>query len=124
MNVLFTLVLAVPFLAGVDTTAHQPFWSAIAFLMFLQLTASLLNLMPIPGVDGGNAIEPWLNQQWRRGFALMAPYGMLLLFVLLWNPYINAVFFNIVFGIGDAFGVPDYLYGLGYNLFWPFPSLF
>ncbi len=59
---------------------------AVAFLAFLQLTASVLNLMPIPGVDGGNVVYPWLSPQWRRGFDHLAPYGMLLLFAgLLWH---------------------------------------
>ena len=39
----------------------------MAFLAFLQLTACVLNLLPVPGLDGGNLIQPWLSPQWQRG---------------------------------------------------------
>ena len=64
-NVLFTLVLVVPFVGcGVGTsTSGGPveFWAGLALLAFLQLTASVLNLLPVPGLDGGNMIQPWLQ---------------------------------------------------------------
>src|SRR5262245_25164117 len=47
-NVLFTLALVVPITLASDTEAHHTFWVALAFLAFLQLTASILNLVPIP----------------------------------------------------------------------------
>ena len=79
VNVLFAILLAMPFALGLDNLAHLEFWAALAFLAFLQLTASVLNLVPIPGVDGGNALRPWLSHDWQRGFDAVAPYGMLLL---------------------------------------------
>jgi Zn-dependent protease len=119
-NVLFALALIAPFALGVDTSAHVNFWVAVAFLGFLQLTASLLNLMPIPGVDGGNALQPWMSPQYRRVYDLMAPYGMLLLFALLWNPRIGGWFFSVIFWIGDLLGLPEYLYSQGFDMirFW------
>jgi Zn-dependent protease len=119
-NILFTIALVVPFAIGVDSFAHLDFWSAVAFLGFLQLTASLLNLLPIPGVDGGNLIEPWLNEQGRRGFGYVAPFGLLLLFGLLQIGIVNEIFFGLVYAIGDLLGLPRGLYVLGYHLiqFW------
>lgn len=111
------VLLIVPFMAGVDTARHAPFWSGVAFLAFLQLTAFLLNLLPIPGVDGGNMIEPWLNAEWRRAFGQIAPYGMLVLFVLLMSPRINTAFFSGVTGLGSLLGLPEFLAGDGYALF-------
>src|SRR6266540_3154251 len=103
-----------------STPSHESFWAAVAFLAFLQLTASILNFMPIPGVDGGNLIEPWLSDQWKRGFGHVAPYGMLLLIALLWTPRFSAIFFRFVFFVGDALGLPSYLYAAGFHLvrFW------
>lgn len=117
MNVLFTAVLVIPFAFGVDTYAHLEFWSVWAFLAFLQLTASLLNLVPIPGVDGGNALRPWLSYEWRRGFDAVAPYGMLLFFALLWQPSINRVFFDVVYRLADLIGLPILLASNGQGLF-------
>jgi Zn-dependent protease len=119
-NVLFTLALVVPFAVGVDVGAHRPFWAALALLAFLQLTASLLNLLPVPGLDGGNMIEPWLSPQWRRGYDLMAPFGFLVLFALLWNRRTGGWFFDAVFATGDLIGLPPGLYVAGFDLirFW------
>jgi Zn-dependent protease len=121
-NVVFTLVLVLPFAFVTDIGAHYTFWVAVAFLAFLQLTASLLNLLPIPGVDGGNTLYPWLSPQWQRGFDHVAPFGLLLLFALLWNPRAGGVFFGIVFAIGDALGLPRELYSQGFGMiqFWRF----
>ena len=95
---LFTLVLVLPFALGVDAGGDR--WSSgpgVALLAFLQLTASVLNLLPVPGLDGGNMIRPWLNPQWRRMYDMFAPYGFILLFALLWNPRIGDWFFDAVF---------------------------
>jgi len=117
VNMLCAFVLVMPFAIGVDTFAHQPFWGAVAFLAFLQLTASILNFVPIPGVDGGNLVEPWLSPEWRRGFAHVAPYGMLLLIGLLWLPLVNRWFFSAVLGLGEAIGLPVEFVGYGQALF-------
>ena len=120
VNVLLTIVLTVPFLFGPDVAAHPAFWSALAFLAFLQLTASLLNLLPIPGVDGGNLIQPWLPDTWQRRFNTIAPFGMLILFALLFEPRVNPIFFTVVDAIADVIGLPSGLYHLGRRLlqFW------
>ncbi|MEV1290409.1 site-2 protease family protein [Micromonospora sp. NPDC049679] len=120
VNVFFALLLVVPFAIGVDTTARPEFWAGVALLGFLQLTASVLNLLPVPGLDGGNMIQPWLSPQWRRGYDILAPYGFILLFALLWNPRIGGWFFGAVFAVGDAIGLPAPLYSYGLQLirFW------
>src|SRR5262249_12330419 len=116
-NLLFTIALVLPFSFGVDGSAHHTFWAAVAFLAFLQLTATVLNFVPIPGVDGGNLVQPWLSPQWQRGFQHIAPYGMLLLIALLWTPLINSLFFTVVGSVGDLLGLPRDLLADGYGLF-------
>jgi Zn-dependent protease len=117
VNVLFTGVLVAPLVAGVADAGHLEFWGAWAFLAWLQLTASVLNLMPIPGVDGGNALRPWLSYDWRRGFDAVAPYGMLIFLLLLWQPRVNVIFFDVVDGIGRLIGLDLGLAGYGRDLF-------
>lgn len=119
-NVVFTLILVLPFALGLAGTGRSAFWAGIALLAFLQLTASVLNLLPVPGLDGGNMIQPWLSPQWRRGYDLMAPYGFILLFALLWNPRIGGWFFDAVFAVGDLLGLPAHRYAEGFRLirFW------
>lgn len=49
--------------------AHSVFWAGVAFLGFLQVTAFLLNMLPIPGLDGYGALEPHLSPQTQRAVA-------------------------------------------------------
>jgi Zn-dependent protease len=120
VNVLFTIALTLPFWFNVDVFAHIEFWGGLAFLAFLQLTASLLNLLPIPGLDGGNMLRPWLSHEWGRRFDVIAPFGMLALFLLLFEPRVNRIFFDVVFWISDLIGLPPGLYEVGRQLlmFW------
>jgi len=117
LNVVFTIVTAVPFAFGLAGASHETFWAGLAFLAFLQLTASVLNLAPVPGVDGGNALRPWLSHEWRRGFDAVAPYGMLVFILLLFNPTIGRAFFDLVFFLSDLIGLPADLLFEGRNLF-------
>jgi Zn-dependent protease len=121
-NLLCALLLGLPFAIGVTVADHEPFWAGVAFLGYLQLMAAILNLLPIPGVDGGNMIEPWLSPQWQRGFAMVAPYGMLVLFMLLWTPRAAGPVFDIVDGTRGVIGLPRGRVGPGYELFrfWAF----
>jgi Zn-dependent protease len=119
-NVVFALLLASPFLLGVAPEivgvsggryvllgdAHTEFWAALGALAFLQVTASVLNFLPVPGLDGGNLLHPWLSPPYQRAFNLFAPYGFILLFVLLWQSQINRWFFTTVYWLAEAIGVP------------------
>ena len=135
-NVVFALVLAVPFALGAGSDvavfrdsasgnivlygAHGDFWVALAALAFLQVTASLLNFLPVPGLDGGNIIQPWLSPQYQRVYRLFAPYGFILLFALLWQSRINGWFFSAVGWLAGLIGIPDTLaqFGLIWMRFW------
>ncbi|MBO0870732.1 MAG: site-2 protease family protein [Micromonosporaceae bacterium] len=116
-NVFLALVTIAPFWFVNDPLGHLEFYAALAFLAFLQLTASVLNLFPIPGVDGGNALRPWIPYEWRRGFDFIAPWGMLAFILLLFNPVLNNAFFGLVYAIGDGLGLPRDLSAIGGDLF-------
>jgi Zn-dependent protease len=131
-NVIFALVLAVPFLAGwrprvaangfgeIVGDPHWEFAAALALLAFLQVTASVLNFLPVPGLDGGNILQPWLSPPYQRAYNLFAPYGFILLFALLWQSRINVWFFSAVYWLAELIGVPRDLAAVGFQLmrFW------
>ena len=99
---------------------HGVFWSAVAFLGFLQITALLLNLLPIPGLDGYGALEPHLSPETQRAVAPAKQFGFLFLLVLLLAPAVNQWFFSLVFWFFDLSGVPGALAAIGSQLtrFW------
>ncbi|CAN5254038.1 site-2 protease family protein [soil metagenome] len=117
------LVLAVVLLAATRLfydSAHGVFWSAVAFLGFLQVTALILNLLPIPGLDGYNALEPHLSYETQRALANFKPWGFMILFILLIAPPLNQWFFSLVYWFFDLSGVSPYLSVIGgqFTRFW------
>jgi Zn-dependent protease len=99
---------------------HPVLWAGVAFLGFLQITALLLNMLPIPGLDGYNALEPHLSPETQRALQQFKPYGFLLLFFLLLAPPLNYWFFGIVDYFFELSGVPRLMWQLGAGLtqFW------
>jgi Zn-dependent protease len=102
---------------GLTDAAHVAFWAALSFLGFLQVTASVLNLLPVPGLDGFGIAEPWLPPAWLRAAAKVGPFGFLALFVLLLIPPLNRAFFGAVFWVMESLGGSRYLVALGDTLF-------
>ncbi|WP_433209145.1 site-2 protease family protein [Dactylosporangium sp. CS-047395] len=117
MNLVLAILLVLPFTFGLDDGSHPVFFAGLAFLAYLQLMASVLNFVPMPGVDGGNLIYPWLSPQWQRGFNHMAPWGMLILIALLWSPVISGYFFELVDWLAGLIGLPTGQAGDGLRLF-------
>ena len=62
------------------------FWGGVAFLGFLQVTALILNLLPIPGLDGYSALEPHLSADTQRSLQPVKQWGFLILLLLLFAP--------------------------------------
>jgi len=115
-NVVFAAILLL-LARGHDDGRHVAFWSGIAFLGFLQISAAVLNLLPIPGLDGYAIIEPYLAAETTRSLEPIKPWGMLGVFVLLQIHQINVWFFDLVERLYDATGAPKVLWAIGYDLF-------
>ncbi len=99
---------------------HAVFWAGVAFLGFLQITALVLNLLPIPGLDGYAALEPHLSPATQRALEPARQWGFILLLVLLMTPGLNRWFFSGVFWLFNLSHVPGALAGFGSELtrFW------
>lgn len=115
VNLAVAVLLAIALALGGGTLTA--FWAAIAFLLFLQVTSAVLNLLPVPGLDGYGILEPYLPAAWAARAARIAPYVVLGLFALLWIPVVNRTFFSAIYGIVAILGVPGDLVGLGYGLY-------
>jgi len=117
-NVVIVLpLLAVLVLVGPRAGTQVAFWSGVALLVFLEATAILLSLLPIPGLDGFGMVEPWLPRRWVRSLASLSGLGLLLLVGLLWIPELNRWFFQQVFAVLRWLGVSEFLVRLGLGFF-------
>jgi Zn-dependent protease len=77
--------------------------TALSYLALLQIIAFVLNILPIPGLDGWGAIEPYLPPRAQQFGAKVRPFAPLALFAALFAfPVVASVFFDLsdwVFGL-------------------------
>jgi len=113
-------VLLLALTAALQNQEHSVFWAGMAFLGFLQVTAFVLNMLPIPGLDGYGALEPHLSPQTQRALEPAKQWGFFILLILLLAPGLNQWFWDIVLWIFDISDVPRWLVGNGSALtrFW------
>ncbi|TNC21290.1 site-2 protease family protein [Amycolatopsis alkalitolerans] len=77
----------------------------LSYLALLQVFAFVLNILPIPGLDGFGAIEPYLSPQTREFAAKVRPWAPLALFALLFAvPNVAAVFQDLSGFVYEAIG--------------------
>jgi Zn-dependent protease len=74
------------------------FYAALAFLAFIEAVAIVLNLLPVPGLDGFGIIRPWLPYSFQDLAMRVGGIGLLAVFAILWYVApIRDVFFETVF---------------------------
>ena len=120
-NFLCLVAFSAPFWLGFVTfdrlIADFTFWAALAFLCWLQVTAIMLNLLPIPPLDGFNALEPFLPREFVAQLRVYGSLGFVLVLMMLWIPATARPFFDQVFQVSRVFEIDDYLVSEGYASF-------
>ena len=92
--------------------------NALAMLAFLQAMALVLNLLPIPGLDGFGAIRPFLPASWRGSLRRFEGLAMLaLLAALMLVPAVGSVLFGTAADLCEALGVPRAAIADGWDAF-------
>jgi Zn-dependent protease len=115
------LLLVIERAAGDALAASPPLRAALAFLAFLQLTALVLNLLPIPGLDGWGIVAPLLPPALRETGARLAGIApALLLLAFLFVPAVNEMFWRLVFDLCQMINldVKEAIRGLRLFQFW------
>jgi Zn-dependent protease len=118
-NLILAFILAIPFQQKwISIQDNGWFWSSLAFLILLQVSAVILNLLPIPPLDGYGIIEPWLPTQIQRQCQKFSQWGFWILFGLFWFvPAFSQAFWQVVFEITNQLGVEPSLIIQGNRLF-------
>ncbi|PJF44092.1 MAG: hypothetical protein CUN55_05740 [Phototrophicales bacterium] len=84
------IIFATPFWSGYVTWEryfeHQVQWSSLAFLVWLQGIAIVLNLLPIPPLDGFGIIEPFLPDDLAFQLRSFGSIGFLIIILMFWIP--------------------------------------
>ena len=103
-NLVFAIILGL-ILRFSDVT-ESGIWPGVSFLLVLQVSAVLFNLIPLPPFDGYNAIEPFLHPVIRMQvdrFRDMAIWFVLLAFWFI--PVVGSFFWGAVFLFSTVLGV-------------------
>jgi Zn-dependent protease len=112
------LLVAIPFMIpGHDswiTRTNIGFFEALAFLGFIEAIALVLNLLPVPGLDGFGILRPWLPYSVQGLANQYGQLGILFVFAALWFlPVFRDNFFQLVLQITSLVGIDLRLVVLG-----------
>ena len=81
-------LVMIPFYV-MEVDPHSIFWVTYGLFVFLLVYVILLNLMPIPPLDGYGIIEPYLPRSWQEVGEMIRPMGLFLVIMIAWNsPYL------------------------------------
>jgi Zn-dependent protease len=115
-NLLCVLVIGAVFLFARSsiTEINVTFFAALALLGFFQAFAVVINLVPVPGLDGFGVIRPWLPYSLQYSAIRYGTFGIYAVFLALWFvPPIRQAFFQLVLQLTTMVGIPETLIGLG-----------
>ena len=111
------LLIAIPFLVPNHLgwmISHSSFFAALAFLGFIEAFALVLNLLPIPGLDGFGIIRPWLPYAAQDLANSFGQSAIFVVFIVLWFvPSVSQAFFGVVLQITDFAGIDQGFIQLG-----------
>jgi len=114
MLIVLSLALAVGGLGGWE----GDLWPAIALLALFQAMALVLNLLPVPGLDGYGVIRPFLPSGARAALAPVERWAIFVLIgALFFIPGVSSVVFGAAFVVASLFGVDGELVARGYDAF-------
>ena len=119
---LVNLVLAVALTAAVVALPMPVGLAAgLSCLALIQVLAFVLNMLPVPGLDGFGVLEPYLSPAAQHLAARVRTWAPLVLLVLLLSvPFAGRLLFGIGYTVFALLGGDAYLAGAGQNalLFW------
>lgn len=115
MNLVNGVVLLVVVRSGLLGT-NWVLSSALAFLGYILVVIVILNLLPIPGLDGYGALEPWLPPPLRHALAPVSGFGFVILLVLIFQTDALGFMYDWSVSLATALGVDPGYIGEGYRL--------
>ena len=110
-------------LALVVATVSMPVGLVVglSYLALVQVLAFVLNMLPVPGLDGFGALEPYLSHDARRVADKVRPWAPLALFALLISvPMLARLFFDLTYEVFTLVGGDPLAASIGADefMFW------
>jgi Zn-dependent protease len=103
---------------GIEGEGPRALYNALSVLAFLQAMALILNLLPFPGLDGFNAIQPFLPKSWTPAIRKFEGLAMVALIALIFIvPGASAALFTSAALLGHFVGLDLQALQDGWNAF-------
>jgi Zn-dependent protease len=115
------LILALVLRLWASLGAPNELYPALSLLAFLQAMALILNLLPLPGLDGFNVLRPFLPKAMARGLRKVERLvSWLVLIAIFFSPEVGRALFRAAGELSVALGLqPDVIdYGMAAFRFW------
>lgn len=102
VNVLLAIVLSV-----VIHHVNLPFvaFELAVYGIFINLILAMFNMMPVPPLDGSRLVMGLLPNDLARSYAKLEPFGILIVFALLYVGLFDKIVYPLVQGLGSLLGV-------------------
>jgi Zn-dependent protease len=102
-NLLFAIVLGI--ILRISPVTNSGIWPGVSFLLVLQISAVLFNLIPLPPFDGYNAIEPFLSSGIRMQMDRFRDVAIWIILLVFWFvPFIGSLFWGGVLSLSTLLG--------------------
>ena len=103
-NLVFAIILGL--ILRFSPVTESGIWPGVSFLLVLQVSAVLFNLIPLPPFDGYNAIEPFLHPLIRMQVDRFRDMAIWLVLLAFWFiPFVGSFFWGAVFIFSTLLGV-------------------
>ena len=103
-NLLVAIVLAM--ILRFSPVENSGIWPGISFLLVLQISAVMFNLIPLPPFDGYNALEPFLNPVIRMQMDRLRGIAIWIILLAFWFlPFVSNYFWQNVYNYSTILGV-------------------
>jgi Zn-dependent protease len=121
-SALMAILFSLPFVLRIfslDRYFDNPLlWEACSVVVYLNCAAVVLNLLPIPPLDGFGILAPFLSANLRALFYSFSMFGFLLIFMLFAvNPAIRTTFQNLIDSMLRTLNVAPLLVDQGFQMF-------
>jgi len=122
-NLLVAIILGI--ILRLAPVTPSGIWPALSFLLFLQVSAVLFNLIPLPPFDGYNALDPYLPFNIRETVNQFRGMAIWIIFLLFWMvPAVGNVFWSAVMSLATLLGVNPMMVSIGLDQFQFWKHLF
>ncbi len=115
-----TCILAMAFSiakTGSDDIRTAQVSLALAMLVYFHSASIVLNLLPMPGLDGYGILEPWLPASIQETFRKYGNAGFGIILILLWLPIPNQMLWSTAGLVSELIGVPPQYGEAGFHFF-------